>query len=424
MRYFTAMLCFVALAGCGGQEESNTQGTADKPVAAPIVALNGQQLAQKYLIVDTHIDVPFRLHRHPEDISVATESGQFDYPRAMAGGLNAPFMSIYIPASVEEEGGAKALANTLIDMIEGQISAHPDKFATAHNTGQVEANFNAGLISLPMGMENGGPIEGDLTNVQYFFDRGIRYITLTHSKSNHISDSSYDENKRWGGLSDFGKTLVPEMNRLGLMVDVSHVSDEAFFDVMELTTQPVIASHSSARYFVPGFERNMDDAMLARLATNNGVIQLNIGSGFLSAKSRDSATARSDALKAYVAVNNIAPETDAHKAAVEKISAEYPYVYATMEDVLNHIDHIVAVAGIDHVGIGTDFDGVGDSLPVGFKDVSQYPNFIDGLLGRGYTEGDIEKILGGNLMRVWRTNEANAARMAAQMTPEEPSNDA
>ena len=267
-------------------------------------------------------------------------------------------------------------------------------------------------------MENGGPIEGDLNNVSYFFDRGIRYITLTHSRSNHISDSSYDENKRWGGLSDFGKTLIPEMNRLGLLVDVSHISDEAFYDVMDITTTPVIASHSSARFFVPGFERNMDDKMLARLAENDGVIQLNIGSAFISLASNDSGRARSTALTAYVEANDIAADSESYTIAKAKIYAAYPYVYATLDDVLNHIDHIVAVAGINHVGIGSDFDGVGDSLPVGFKDVSQYPAFIDGLISRGYSESAIEKILGGNLMRVWRANEAHALalRLATQAT--------
>jgi len=396
-RYLTFILTTLTiLASCSGETEQQP------------VALNGKQLADKYLLVDTHIDVPYRLHRTPQDVGIATEAGEFDYPRAIAGGLNAAFMSIYIPAQVEEAGGAKTLAIELIELVEEIVQQHPTKFAVAHSTEAIEANFKAGLISLPMGMENGGPIEGDLSNVAYFFDRGIRYITLTHARSNHISDSSYDDNKRWGGLSDFGKTLIPEMNRLGLLVDISHVSDEAFYEVLDLTTTPVIASHSSARFFVPGFERNMDDKMLARLAANGGVVQLNIGSGFISAAANESARTRSSALKAYVEANEIALNTEAFSAARDKIYAENPYVYATLEDVLDHIDHIVAVAGIDHVGIGSDFDGVGDTLPVGFKDVSQYPDFIDGLLARGYGEKEIEKILGGNLMRVWRANEAHA----------------
>jgi membrane dipeptidase len=204
--------------------------------------------------------------------------------------------------------------------------------------------------------------------------------------------------------------LVPEMNRLGIMVDVSHVSDGAFYDVIEVTETPVIASHSSARHFRPGFERNMDDDMLMKLAENNGVVQLNIGSSFLSVKSAQSSKVRSEALEAYMEEMGIEPDTDAAKTARAKIYAENPYVFATMEDVIAHIDHIVKIAGINHVGIGSDFDGVGDSLPIGFKDVSDYPNFVDALLAKGYTETDIEKILGANLMRVWKEIEAYAAK--------------
>ena len=371
----------------------------------------GKSLTAKYLLVDTHIDVPYRLHNKPDqDVGGSTETGEFDYPRAVEGGLNVPFMSIYIPAREEEAGNAKNLANELIDSVEAIVAAHPDKFALASSTADVMENFANNKISMALGMENGGPIEGDLANAKYFYDRGIRYITLTHSKSNHISDSSYDDNKRWGGLSDFGKELVPEMNRLGIMVDVSHVSDGAFYDVLEVTNTPVIASHSSARHFVPGFERNMDDDMLAKLAENNGVIQLNIGSTFLSKKSADSGKARREALEAYMEKMGIEAGTDAATAARTKIYAENPFEYATMADVIAHIDHIVKVAGINHVGIGTDFDGVGDSLPIDFKDVSDYPNFVDALLDKGYTEADIEKILGGNIMRVWKEIEAYAAK--------------
>jgi len=405
------------VAGCGVPEKS---ASLDATVMAESAGgqmtdtdekPTGKTLTNRYLLVDTHIDVPYRLQNMPDqDVGGSTETGQFDYPRAVEGGLNVPFMSIYIPALEEEAGNAKNLANELIDSVEAIVTAHPDKFALAASTAKVMENFANNKISMAMGMENGGPIEGDLANAKHFYDRGIRYITLTHSKSNHIADSSYDENKRWGGLSDFGKELVPEMNRLGIMVDVSHVSDAAFYDVMEVTKTPVIASHSSARHFVPGFERNMDDDMLRKLAQNNGVIQLNIGSSFLSEKSSKSSQARREALEAYMKQMDINADTHAAEAAKIIVYAENPYEYATMKDVIAHIDHIVKVAGINHVGIGTDFDGVGDSLPVGFKDVSEYPNFVDALLENDYSEPDIEKILGGNTMRVWREVEAYAAQ--------------
>lgn len=377
--------------GCAEQSE-------DPPV---LKQLTGQELADKYLIVDTHIDVPFRLKRNPEDISQSTESGQFDYPRALAGGLNVPFMSIYIPASVDEEGGAIDLANELIDSMEKIVTEHPDKFALAYDTTRVKSNFLDGRISFALGMENGAPIAGDLKNLQHFYNRGIRYITLTHSKSNHISDSSYDENKRWGGLSDFGKSLIPAMNDIGIMVDVSHISDAAFYDVIEITKVPVIASHSSARHFIPGFERNMDDDMLKALASNGGVMQLNIGSSFISQVSRKSSSSRTDILREHIKTNNIEPNSEAAMKAMQQIFSQNPFSYASMQDVLDHVDHVVRLTSIDHIGIGSDFDGVGDTLPIGFKDVSDYPTFIDGLISRGYSEQDIEKILGGNLMRVW-----------------------
>lgn len=401
MRHFFLILLVMLTAGCAKEAATPESVTEAATEAGADAVRDGSVLAQEMLIVDTHIDVPFRLKRNFEDVGAATESGQFDYPRAVEGGLDVPFMSIYIPASVEEEGGAKALADELIDLVEGIVAAHPDKYALAYTTHEVEKNFADGKISLAMGMENGGPIEGDLANLKHFYDRGIRYITLAHSKSNHISDSSYDDNKQWGGLSPFGETLIPAMNEMGIMVDVSHVSDEAFYDVLALTKVPVIASHSSARHFVPGFERNMDDDMLKKLAENGGVMQLNIGSSFLSEASRTSADRRRELLMAYLEENELEFDSEEGRAARDKIFAENPYEFADMDDVLDHIDHVVQIAGINHIGVGTDFDGVGDSLPVGFKDVSDYPNFIDGLLARGYSEEDIASILGGNLMRVW-----------------------
>ena len=378
--------------------------------AADDVVLTGAEIADKYLIVDTHIDVPFRLHRTPADVGSATESGELDYPRAKQGGLNVPFMSIYIPASVDAAGGATELADKLIDDVENIVAEHPDKFSLVASTSDAMTTIASGKVGLALGMENGAPIAGDLTLLRHFHDRGIRYITLTHSKSNHISDSSYDEERQWAGLSDFGEILVLAMNGIGMMVDVSHVSDDAFYDVIRISQAPVIASHSSARHFVPGFERNMDDDMLRALASNGGVMQLNIGSTFISAASRQSSDDRTAIVKAYVAENNIDPTSDEARAAAMKIYKENPLTFATMTDVLDHVDHVVKIAGIDHIGIGSDFDGVGDSLPIGFKDVSDYPNFIDGLIQRGYSQADIEKILGANLMRVWRAVEAYAGQ--------------
>ncbi|MEL6312358.1 MAG: membrane dipeptidase, partial [Pseudomonadota bacterium] len=236
-----------------------------------------------------------------------------------------------------------------------------------------------------------------------------RYITLTHSKSNHICDSSYDEARPWNGLSPFGEELVEAMNRTGVMIDISHVSDEAFYDVMALTKVPPIATHSSARHFTPGFERNMSDDMIRVLAAAGGVIQINFGSTFISADSRDSSQELRDARDAFLEETGVAADSEAAGAFSELFRRNNPFRYASLQDVLDHFDHVRDLVGIDHVGIGSDYDGVGDSLPVGLKDVSTYPNLVGGLLDRGYSEEDVRKILGGNLMRVWREAERYAA---------------
>ena len=388
---FPAIAAALALAGCA---------TVDRP----------QQLAERFLIVDTHIDVPYRLKLNEDDISQATESGDFDYPRAAAGGLDAPFMSIYIPASVDAAGGAVELADELIDMVEGIAQAAPDKFTVATCTADIGRIKASGRIALPLGMENGGPVAGDFANLRHFRDRGIRYITLTHSRSNHISDSSYDDFERWQGLSPFGKTLIAEMNRLGVMIDVSHVSDRAFWHVLDLTEAPVLATHSSLRHFTPGFHRNMSDEMVSALGANGGVIQINFGSSFLTETAQAYGTNTRKAALAYAFTNQLEEDDPRIAEFLKTYREEHPYPYATLDDVLDHIDRAVALAGIDSVGIGSDYDGVGDSLPTGLKDVSTYPNLIAGLLERGYSDTDIAKILGGNTMRVWRAAEEIAAR--------------
>ena len=370
-------------------------------------------IAKNSIIVDTHIDVPYRLYDNGwEDVSQATVGGDYDYPRAVAGGLNAPFMSIYTPAELEEEGRSKTVAEELIDLVNRIVDEAPDKYAIALSPDDVEKHFASGLISLPLGMENGSPIEGELANLQHFYDRGIRYITLTHGRSNHISDSSYDDNKQWGGLSEFGKDVVGEMNRLGIMVDISHVSDEAFWDVMDITAAPAIASHSSARHFTPEWERNIADDMIVRLAENGGVVMINYGSAFLTRSANEYDTARDDAFDVWREEHDAEEDRETRAKFNEMYAREHgAYPYATLEQTLDHFDHVVELTSIDHVGIGSDYDGVGDSLPIGLKDASSYPNLVEGLLRRGYSADEIRKILGGNLLRVWRDVESVAASM-------------
>ncbi len=398
------LFALLILIGCGTKEKINY-------VSMPEDQLRkiADSLAHAYIITDGHVDLPyrlkvnkFRLEREYLGIPVSTKEGDFDYERAKKGGLDAPFMSIYIPSEYQQKTDmGKALADSLITMVRGIAEAHPDKFGLAGTPAEVDALFKAGKIALPMGMENGAPVGNDLANVQYFYDRGIRYITLTHGKDNQICDSSYDTLNTWKGLSPFGEQVVREMNRVGIMVDISHVSDSTFYDVLKITKAPVIASHSSLRYFTPGWQRNMADDMVKALKTNGGVIQINFGSTFLDSVVSKTNSENRKKLQALLAERNLTFQDSAARPFIEEFRKQNPSLYADVKTVADHIDRVVQLAGIDHVGIGSDFDGVGDSLPTGLKDVSQYPNLIYELLRRGYTPEDIEKICSKNVWRVW-----------------------
>ena len=379
------------------------------------ISLNADEIAQDSLILDSHIDVPYRLwSQHLEgleidDISGPT-NGDFDFIRARKGGLNVPFFSIYLPASTEEDGTSHKMANDLIDMVEDIVTLYPEKFFLIKSVDDLSSLTNKNIVGIALGMENGAPIQGDLSRVEYYYDRGIRYITLTHSKTNHISDSSYDENIQWHGLSEFGKTLIEEMNKVGLMIDISHVNDEAFYQAIELSQVPVIASHSSLRHFTPGFERNVDDAMLNKLAEKGGVLQINFGSNFISQRPRDYMDLMNNFLELKFGQSREGISEEVINEARKEFFSKNKYPYATLDEVLDHFDRVVNLVGVDHVGIGSDYDGVGDTLPIGLKDVSSYPSLIEGFLERGYSREDIDKILGGNLIRVWKEVEEYANR--------------
>ena len=379
------------------------------------ISLNADEIAQDSLILDSHIDVPYRLwSQHLEgleidDISGPT-NGDFDFIRARKGGLNVPFFSIYLPASTEEDGTSHKMANDLIDMVEDIVTLYPEKFLLIKSVDDLSSLTNKNIVGIALGMENGAPIQGDLSRVEYYYDRGIRYITLTHSKTNHISDSSYDENIQWHGLSEFGKTLIEEMNKVGLMIDISHVNDEAFYQAIELSQVPVIASHSSLRHFTPGFERNVDDAMLNKLAEKGGVLQINFGSSFISQRPRDYMDLMNNFLELKFGQSREGISEEVINEARKEFFSKNKYPYATLDEVLDHFDRVINLVGVDHVGIGSDYDGVGDTLPIGLKDVSSYPSLIEGFLERGYSREDIDKILGGNLIRVWKEVEEYANR--------------
>jgi len=366
------------------------------------------KLAKKFVIVDGHVDLPyrlkvsnFRLEKEYVGIPYKSAEGDFDYLRAKEGGLDAPFMSIYIPSKLQIEGGARELADSLINMVEFIAKSQPRYFQMAYSPSDVIKAKKKSKVALPMGMENGAPIENDLKSIQYFKKRGISYITLTHAKDNKICDSSYDTTHTWHGLSPFGFKVLDEMKKTGIMIDISHVSDSTFYQTLRYVDIPVIASHSSCRKFTPGFERNMSDDMISKMKTNGGVIMVNFGSSFLDSKIDPYNDSLRVVLHKRMTEKGIVENTDEGSAFKKIFQEQNPKLYADVEKVADHIDHIVSIAGVDHVGFGSDYDGVGDSLPTGLKDVSDYPNLLYVLLQRGYTEDEIEKFCSGNLLRVW-----------------------
>ncbi len=404
----------VALAGAVAGSETPLSPPAHED---PRLWAQAQRLTREGVVVDTHIDVPYRFRNGEEDVSVRTAGGDFDYPRAVAGGLDVAFFSIFVPAELQESGEERPFADRLIDMVEGFAARWPARFAVVRSVAEARAVAERhGVVGLALGMENGAPI-ADLAALDRYADRGIRYVTLTHGENNHIGDSSYAAERKWHGLSPFGRELVPAMNHRGVMIDVSHVSDETFWQVLELSRAPVIASHSSCRAFTPDWERNMSDEMIQALAAQGGVVQINFGSTFLTPEANVQGQAFREAAKAFLAETGVTQYSPEAQAFEERYFTEHARIYANVTDVANHIEHVIELAGVDHVGLGSDFDGVGDSLPTGLKDVSQYPNLAAELLRRGRSEEDLRKILGENLLRVWTEVERVAGEAAAAGGP-------
>lgn len=400
MRYRTLLCCaLMSVAAAASAQEA--------PDAA-------QRLAQEAIIVDTHIDAPGILMSRWADLGVEAPDREFDYPRARVGGLDVGFMSIYTSHARDEDGSARQHAHTQIDAMEALVARHPDRFAILRSPGEVDALREGGRVLLALGMENGAPLEDDLSQVQAFFDRGIRYITLAHSGNNRIADSSYTVDKQWNGLSPFGREVVAEMNRLGIMVDVSHVSDDAVRDAIDASSAPVIASHSALRHFTPGFERNLSDELARAIADSGGVVQIPFGTVFVDPQAAAN-------IQAYFVTMNEFDRRNAERAAagepledrrafVRAWNEAHPVPEITIDPVLDQIDYAVRLIGADHVGIGSDFDGVSGNLPEGLRTVADFPNLVAGLQARGHGDEDIRKILGGNLLRVWAEVEAAAQR--------------
>lgn len=370
-------------------------------------------LAREALIVDTHIDAPGELQGGWRDLAAATDR-EFDWPKARSGGLDVAFMSIYTSPGQDDAGTAFHAANQQIDAVWALAARAPDKFAVLTSPGDVDRLSSPGRVLLPLGMENGAPLGEDLDRLAFFHQRGIRYITLAHSAANRIADSSYGVERRWNGLSPFGREVVDEMNRLGIMIDVSHLSDAAALEAIERSRVPVIASHSGMRHFTPDFERNASDAVAKAIAAGGGVVQITFGTGFVNPQAAANMQAKfreRAALQARNAQARTAGEPEQDVAAWSKAWDEtHPDPATGIDAVTDQILYAVDLLGVEHVGIGSDFDGVGGALPDGLRTAADYPNLIARLQAKGMRDDDIRRILGTNLMRVWQAVEDGAER--------------
>ena len=375
-------------------------------------ALKSEALAihDRVLTVDTHCDTPMRLLSGEWDIGERHEpsdrrSGKVDLPRMAEGGLDAEFFAVFIGQGERTPEGyarAKERALAMLEAIHRMCQDYPELVELAVSPEDAYRLEKEGKRAAFIGMENGYPVGLDLSLVKEYYDRGIRYITLCHGGDNDICDSSTDRNNpEDNGLSEFGKQVVAECNRLGIMADLSHASDKTFFDVLKATRAPVIASHSSVRA-ICDHPRNLTDEMIKALAENGGVIQICFVSSFVKEAKHN--PKREEAMQAlrekYGPRRDITDEAVLEKMREEymQIFKKYPQERATVEDLVNHIDYVVKLVGVDYVGIGTDFDGGGDVD--GCSDVTELPNVTLELVRRGYTEEEIRKIWGGNLMRV------------------------
>jgi membrane dipeptidase len=321
-----------------------------------------------------------------------------DFPRLREGQMLAPYFALYVPTYYP---GSEAVRRTLQlrDAMQQVLDSHPDKIELAYSASDIVRIHRRGRIAALLTIESGHAIADDLAVLRMFYRLGVRSMTLVHFRNNNWADSSTDQ-PRHNGLTEFGKDVVREMNRLGMIVDISHVSDKTFYDTLAVTTKPVIASHSSCRA-LSDFPRNMTDDMLRALARNGGVIGINFGGGFLNQKDADEYKKRI-AEQGALQPSGTGPQLDSF-ARQEFLSGylQMKPTAATLSDVVAHIDHVVKIAGIDHVGIGSDFDGI-SSVPAGLEDVSKMPYLTAALLQRGYKASDIKKILGGNHLRVLR----------------------
>ncbi|MEL6191438.1 MAG: membrane dipeptidase [Bacteroidota bacterium] len=412
LTYPILFLTLVLFVGCANESTTNEEDLTAKAL----------DIHARVLTVDTHADTPLRMIQPGFDMSERhdpNESGsKVDYPRMKEGGLDAIFFAAFVAQDIRDDDGhgrAKDLCLQMIDSIRVSTERNSDIVGLAINPDDAYALEDEGKRAIYIGIENGYPIGNDISNVSLYYDKGVRYITLVHSANNDLADSATDpDGPEHGGLSDFGGEVVEEMNRLGIMVDVSHGDDSLFYDAIATSKAPIIASHSNARA-VTEHRRNMTDEMLKLMAENGGVVQLTMLADYLRTApenpARDSAVAEMRAnMKPFSEMNQ--EERNEARKAFQELNEKFPSPPATVEHVADHIDHIVKVAGIDHVGIGCDFDGGGGIE--GVFDASEVMNITIELVERGYTEEQIEKIWGGNLIRVFKEVQAVAEKIQAE----------
>lgn len=383
--------------------------------AAPAMAQDeaaARRILERTPLIDGHNDLPWALRQgfgndpHAVDLTANLDAStdlHTDIPRLRAGGVGGQFWSVYVPAGMEPVEAAKATFEQ-IDTVKRLVAAHPDVFELATTADDIQRIHRRGRIASLIGMEGGYSIADSLGLLREFHDAGARYMTLTHSATTSWADSATDAPK-WGGLNAFGEEVVREMNRLGMMVDLSHVSEETMMDAMRVSEAPVIFSHSSARG-VTGHARNVPDSVLRMMPEDGGVVMVTFVPGFVSETVRAWGAARSAEDARLKSLNPGDPA--AVTAGMQAWMAANPAPRAGIADVLAHIQHVRDVAGIDHVGIGGDFDGVG-SLPDGLEGVDAYPRLLAALMAEGWSEADIRKLAGENVLRVMRRVEAVAA---------------
>lgn len=352
-------------------------------------------------VLDSHCDTPSQILRL-RDLSADNDHAHVDFPKLKKGKVDGAFFALYVPSSLDDRHDAAfEYASSLLNGVVRTVEANPDAAAFAMSSSDALSNKEKGLFSVFLGLENGSPVGYSLDKLKWFYDKGVRYVTLCHSLDNHICDSCASDVKRWGGLSPFGKELVAQMNKMGMLVDVSHASDETFYDVLEHSSKPVAATHSCCRALA-GHPRNMSDDMIRALAEAGGVIQINFYPLFLDSGFGDILSSSGLSDRGEVVENEFikAPSNDRRRAAwyevLDKLSSLHRPSFRRIAD---HIDHVVELVGVDHVGLGSDFDGIAVT-PDGMEDISMMPVLWDELRLRGYSDSELSKIASGNFFRI------------------------